>query len=407
MKVCQICKKKECNELIDFGSHPVCHKFTKGKEKEENFPLALGQCQFCGLVQLMSPIPPNKLIPRYDWIKYNEPEEHLDHLVKIISDLPGITKQAIICGVSYKEDTILARLNRLGFKNTWRMEKKEDLGITNSNANLESIQHHIRSDIVNSIHQRHGVPDIIIVRHILEHTHDTLEFMLALKQIVNPSGFIIFEVPDCSKGFETPDYTTIWEEHALYFTDVTFKMCLGTGGFSLQHFERYNYPFESILIGIAKTNSNENSLKPFNIDKNVLANETKRVKFLPKQLANKQNSIRKFLKSFKKKGRNIAMFGTGHAACMFVNLFEIKDLVDFAIDDNSKKKGFYIPGSKIPIYSSESLSNKKINLCLLGLSSESEKKIIKKHQTFKEGGGVFASIYPGSKYAIESHPIER
>ena len=101
------------------------------------------------------------------------------------------------------------------------------------------------------------------------------------------------------------------------------------------------------------------------------------------------------------------MFGTGHAACMFINLFEIKDLVDFAIDDNSKKKGFYIPGSKIPIYSSESLSNKKINLCLLGLSSESEKKIIKKHQTFKEGGGVFASIYPGSKYAIESHPIEQ
>ena len=87
---------------------------------------------------------------------------------------------------------------------------------------------------------------------------------------------------------------------------------------------------------------------------------------------------------------------------MFINLLGIKDLIDFAIDDNNEKIGFYIPGSKIPIYSSEKLSNKKINLCLLGLSSESEEKIIKKHQAFKDNGGVFVSIYPDSKYAIET-----
>ncbi len=53
MKVCQICKKNKCKELIDFGNHPVCHKFSDGKQKEEKFSLALGQCQFCGLVQLI------------------------------------------------------------------------------------------------------------------------------------------------------------------------------------------------------------------------------------------------------------------------------------------------------------------------------------------------------------------
>ncbi len=401
MKVCQICKKNKCKELIDFGNHPVCHKFSDGKQKEEKFSLALGQCQFCGLVQLMSPIPPDKLIPSYDWIKYNEPEEHLDHLAKIITRLPGINKQATVCGVSYKEDTILERLNKLGFQKIWRMNMKEDLNINNSNANLESIQLQISPDIVNSIHQKHGIPDIVIVRHLLEHTQDTLKFMLTLKQIVSPSGYIIFEVPDCSKGFETPDYTTIWEEHTLYFTDVTFKMCLNAGGFSLQHFEKYNYPFENILIGIAKPN-NINLEKSFEVDKNILSNEFKRIKFLPKQLENKQNSIRKFLKSFRKKEYNIAIFGTGHAACMFINLFGIKDLVDFAIDDNNEKIGFYIPGSKIPIYSSENLSNRKTNLCLLCLGSESEEKIIKKYQNFKDNGGVFASIYPDSKYAIET-----
>ena len=215
MKVCQVCKKKECIKLIDFGEHPVCHKFTDGKEKEEKHSLALGQCNFCGLVQLISPIPVDKLIPRYDWITYNEPEEHLDHLVNVIGNLPNITKKSKVCGVSYKEDTTLARLNNLGFENTWRIDMNKDLGISDKKANLESIQHYLKPGIVNSIHDKYGIPDLIIVRHILEHTHDTHSFMLALKKLVNPSGYIIFEVPDCTEGFEKLDYTTIWEEHIL------------------------------------------------------------------------------------------------------------------------------------------------------------------------------------------------
>jgi hypothetical protein len=401
MKVCQVCKKERCDKLIDFGKHPICHKFTNGKEEEEKYPLTLGQCQFCGVVQLTSPIPIDKLVPRYDWITYNEPEEHLDHLVDVIANLPGITKESIICGVSYKEDTTLTRLNRIGFKDTWRIDMNEDLGIGNSKANLESIQHHIRPNIVNSIHQKYGVPDLIIVRHILEHTHDTLGFMSALKKLVNPSGYIIFEVPDCTKGFEKLDYTTIWEEHTLYFTDATFKICLNTGGFSLHYFEKYNYPFESVLIGIVKPNNIESALKPFLMDEYALTSEIKRVQLFTKQLTQKQNNIRKFLENFKQRQNDIVMFGTGHAACMFINLLGIKDLINFAIDDNHKKKGFYMPGSKLPIYNSESLVNKKTNLCLLGLSSESEKKIINKHRPFEENGGVFASIYPTSKYAIQ------
>ena len=401
MKICQICKQKTCGKLIDFGKHPVCHKFTNGNEKEEKYPLTLGQCHSCGVVQLMSPIPINGLVPRYDWITYNEPEKHLDHLVEVIKNLPGITKESTICGVSYKEDTTLARLNRLGFNDTWRIDMKEDLGIDNSKANLESIQQNIKPSIVDSIHKRHGVPDLIIVRHILEHTHNTLQFMLALKKLVNPNGYIIFEVPDCTRGFEKLDYTTIWEEHILYFTDNTFKMCLNHGGFAPHYFEQYNYPFESVLIGIVKPNNVKSTLKPFLMDKHILTEEIKRVKLFAEQLTQKQNDIKKFLKNFKQNHDNIVIFGTGHAACMFINLLGIKDLIDFAIDDNHKKKGFYTPGSKLPIHSSDALTKKKTNLCLLGLSSESEKKIINKHKSFEENGGIFASIYPTSKYAIQ------
>ena len=49
------------------------------------------------------------------------------------------------------------------------------------------------------------------------------------------------------------------------------------------------------------------------------------------------------------------------------SLFSIENFqlfVDFAIDDNIKKIGFYTPGSKIPIYDSRCLSEKNISLCV-------------------------------------------
>ena len=41
------------------------------------------------------------------------------------------------------------------------------------------------------------------------------------------------------------------------------------------------------------------------------------------------------------------------------------------------------------------------------MSILSEKKVIEQHQSFEKSGGVFASIYSGSKYAIETFTEKR
>lgn len=401
MKFCRICLQKRSKKIINFGNHPVSHKFNDGKSKDKKFPLELGQCQSCGLVQLTKIIPMKKLVPKYEWITYNEPERHLDSLSKVISKLPGINKNSRICGVSYKEDTLLERLKKKGFRNTWRMNPRNDLKILDKKANLETIQKKINTSTARLIKKKHGEQDVVIVRHILEHTHNTHEFMLGLKKVIKENGYVIFEVPDCTDGFKIKDYNTLWEEHVFYFTELTLRNTLKVGGFDLHCFRRYKYPFESVLVSIVKKNKHQEK-KIINIKHSLLKKELNKLKFTKKNLLNKKRSLKKFIKNYKRKDNHVAIFGTGHAACLFINLFEIENLIDFAIDDNSKKIGYFIPGSKIPICNSQFLKRKKIKLCLLGVSSDSEEKILKKHKSFKNNGGVFASIYPSSKYAIQT-----
>lgn len=398
MKLCQICKKK-LRKIINFGNHPVSHKFNNGKFKTEKFPLILGQCKSCGLVQLIKFTPIKKLIPRYDWISYNEPEEHLDRLAKTITKLPGINKYSKVCGLSYKEDTLLKRLKKKGFKNTWRMDPKKDLQIMSKKANLETIQNKINNEIIGRLQKKKGNQDVIIVRHILEHTHDTLEFISALKKIIKNDGYIIFEVPDCTQGFKINDYNTLWEEHLIYFTKFTLNNSLKLSGLKIHYFERYKYPFESVLISVVSPN---NKIGKNNIvtKLNDIKIENQRVNFSEKKLFKKKAYISKFFQKMKDKRKKIALFGTGHTACLFVNLFGLDKFINFAIDDDKNKLGYYIPGSNIKIKSSDHLKNDNIDLCILGMNFESEKKILRKFSSFSKNGGKFVSIYPSSKYAI-------
>ena len=80
MTTCFLCGQRQCHELVNFGDQPVCHHYFDSGEPEGTNRIALGQCDACGVVQLTRPIPAEKLVPRFDWIAYNEPEGHLDEL---------------------------------------------------------------------------------------------------------------------------------------------------------------------------------------------------------------------------------------------------------------------------------------------------------------------------------------
>ena len=389
MKDCVACRQHSCREIINFGELAICHHFLKDNETEETHSAALGQCQHCGLVQMMSPIPPEKLVPRFEWITYNEPEAHLDAVVQMLEPLPGISHQSVVAGISYNDDSTLRRFRERGFGNTWRPDMATELGIHTPHAGIETVQNRLTKKLATDLRAKHGAPDMVIARMILEHTTNASLFISALRELVSPTGYVVVDVPDCGRAFNLCDYTTVWEDHTVYFVEKTLLTALHNNGFRVVSFECYKGPYENCLVAVATPDSSRQD----SIPRSDINRELEQANTFASEFPHRRALVRRELEQWRKRGK-IALFGAGHQSVMFINLMGIQDLIEFVADDHPHKCGRQMPGSRLPIVPSARLYADNIKFCLSSLGAASEPKVLKKHEQFIRNGGVFASIFP-------------
>ena len=386
--------------LIDLGNQPVSNRFLDSTKSAEApaFPLQLRICKDNGLIHIGQHFPVSELKPRYDWLTCFEPEDHLDDMVNKMIALPGIHKGSVFGAYSFKDDTTLRRLEKLGYTNTWRLDPVMDLEVEDPCANVETYQDELNEVKAKKIASSKGLADVLIVRHVIEHSNDLPEFISSMKALTNPNGFIVWELPDCERAFEKGDCTTIWEEHTYYFTSFTFKQLLIDADFEIVHFESVPYPFENSIVAFVKL---ANSEKNFEVpDLVVVQQQINIAKGFVDLIELRKIQVREKLVYLKDKYGQIALFGAGHLSVAFLSIMGVSDLFEFVIDDNSNKKGMLMPVGRLPILGSEALYSKSIGVCLLSLNPQNQPKIILKHKQFIEQGGIFASIFPGGDFDL-------
>lgn len=397
---CRICRNDNLQVLINAGSQPLCNRYKidliSNDYKNE---LVIVQCRTCALIQLLNTVPDDEIIPKVTWLKYNEPEDHLSNLADILSKLDFSTHSPSALGITYKDDSLLYRLSKKGISKTFRIDPLIDLGIHQEGIAGETIIPKITKNAIQRLISKNGKVDLIIARHIFEHTTNTQEFLKVISRILKPDGYIVFEVPDCIVQLHNFDYTMLWEEHTIYFTSETLRNSFHYTSFDLVSLEEYEYSIENALVAIIQKKDNKLIRKSYDngLEKNLKIGYLYAEKFLFYK-----NLLKDVLRNYKMNDEKIAVFGAGHISIMFINLMEVASYIEFIVDDDINKQKVYMPGSGLAIKGSKSLITHGINLCLLSLSPDSERKVLKNNKNFLIKGGLFKSIFPNRKNSIFS-----
>ena len=315
---------------------------------------------------------------RHNWLTCFEPESHLDELsenifAKYISKKNNHKEILSIFGYSFKDDTTLKRIGAIAkAKNTpINLKKSQNIGLPVDGACLHDLFKYTNLKNIKKIIKVNGKADILIIRHVLEHTWNIKLFLDVIKELVKDEGILVFEIPDSEKGLRKGLHSLLWEEHAHYLTEDSLKRIVELCNFKILDFIRYPNNLEDSLVIILKKNNNS---------KMILSNTSISSEILKEYISKfnlNKNKIKKEISSILRSGREIYLFGAGHHASSFVSINNIEKEITGVLDDNIHKQKYNLPGSKIPILSTNILSKDHQNINIfLTTNPENNSKII-------------------------------
>jgi SAM-dependent methyltransferase len=387
---CRLCGHAFEGPVLDLGSVPVCNHFTESRVERPTYPLLIACCCRCGLTQLVQAPPLEAIMPRAPWIRYNEPEDHLDDLVsRLLARYHCVPKLAI--GVGPFEHPLLDRLAKRGLATRTIDLLARAAAPTGRYPYLESWQGLLRTDVLGEANS-FGSADIVSCRYLLEHCHAPLASLKALARLLSSDGILIIEVPDSAKFLAANDYCFPWEEHVSYFVEPTFRAVVEAAGLEVVDFLRYPGPLEDALVGVLRHKRALETDSPAPAGAAV------------EQFAGYRNAFPLVREAVQRRiavlaGPNregVALVGAGHHAIMFVNAFGLGSNIAVAVDDDPNKRGRFAPGINAPIIASAELMDRHgLRACLLAVSPRAEGVVREKLAPLAARGIAFHSIYAG------------
>ena len=394
-KRCKLCGSFLAGPQLDLGSLPACNGFTNPRAIPQTHPLILTACKTCGLVQLVACPPPDFVVPRVPWIRYREPDAHLDDVAdRLMPMLSG--GQAKSVGVGPFDGPLLERLGRKGVASA-PLDLMGPLAAgchaPGTYPYLETLQGLLRPVELAAAAASCGGANVVVCRYLLEHSHDPLATLVGLRQLLGPGGVLVVEVPDSQKFLSRADYSFVWEEHICYFTESTVTRLATQAGYRILHLFRYEGVLEDALVlvlenseGTAQARTEEIGDREAQLFLSYQAN-------FPKQCAAWQSRLEGFVRD----GRKIGLLGIGHQAIMFLNALGLQGYISVMADDEPDKQGSFAPGSSSPIVSSAAMaSDLEIGVWLLAVSPRAIPAIGNKFAAVLARGAKMYTIFAGN-----------
>ena len=396
---CRLCGGLLNDCGLSFKQVPVCNRFTAPKEPVECHNLRLDQCARCQLIQLREPLPVDAVMPRLPWIKYREPEGHLDSVVDRL--LSGHCSKAVSSfGVGPFDQPLLNRLERRGLNSLALETRPPPSGQGKGFPYLETWQLGLNAANLAEIADVHGKADIVSCRYLLEHCHDPLGGLRGLRQLISADGVLIVEVPDSTKFLAARDYSFIWEEHVSYFVESTLRSLAAKAGYAVVDVHRYPGELEDALVAALRPSASEGEADVTQ----AFVSQSDLFRLYVSSLQSTRQSVQSLVAAAAgPSGDGVALFGIGHQAVMFVNAFDLSEYVAAAIDDDPNKCGYFPPGFRVRVIPSQAfLQDNRVRTCLFAVAPGIEHKIRDKLAPLAKRGVQFRSIFGGVPGSIIS-----
>lgn len=359
---CNLCGSSELSEVIDLGYHPVADTFiqkTLLDAPETRYPLRVNLCQVCGYAFLDVIVSGEKRYQEvdYSYTSSNSPVsvEHFNQVAHEVVDFLKLKPGDLAIDVGSNVGTLLKAMQEKSGCSVLGVDPAPNMVKVAIEDGVPSLCAFFDQAAVPEI-VKYGRARVVASTNALNHASDVKAFVAPLKEVLQPDGVFVFEVPYLLDLVEKTAFDTIYLEHVSYFGIRALKYLFEQFGYQIIRIERTEYMGGSIRVYVGSGVEAAEVQKC--IDAEHAAGLYEQATY--HQFMNRIRALRfdlcEQLYKAKRAGKRIIGVGAATKGNTLLNYCKIdSELLDFITDSSPFKIGKYTPGSHIVIKPDEAI----------------------------------------------------
>ena len=244
---CCLCKGRNLSLLFNLNDLPISHFLRKKRDDPDpRFSVGFENCQDCGLLQIVDPIPADLIYGEAD--TYTTGFQQPRHLEDLITTTVARQDPGRAIDIGCNDGSLLEALRRAGYAKVVGIEPNPMAAAIAREKGHQVYTSYLTKDLATQIVADCGEFDTVYLRHVVEHVSDLGAFFEAVRMLLRPDGLLVLELPDVEEGFALGSPAILWEEHVSYFTQALAEYMLERFGFHVSDRRRYVFGGGSIAF---------------------------------------------------------------------------------------------------------------------------------------------------------------
>ena len=371
---CRLCGAPLTRTFVDLGMSPLCESYVpedKLDESEAFYPLHVRLCDACLLVQLPAYVAGEDIFSDYayfssysdSWVSHAR--RYAEAMVTRLRLDPG----SLVTEVASNDGYLLQHFQAAGIP-VLGVEPAANVAEVARARGIPTEVKFLGEQTGREIARQHGRADLVAANNVFAHVPDIRSFAAGLRELVKDEGTVTLEFPHLLRLIERRQYDTIYHEHFSYLSLLTSSRALATAGLRVVDVDELDTHGGSLRV---YARPEEAAGEPVERVKAVLAAEEAEglhtvaghEGFAAAVLKIKSDLL-SFLLAAAAEGRSVAGYGAPGKGNTLLNHCGIRsDLLSYTVDRSPVKQGKFLPGTHIPIYPPERLTETRPDYILV------------------------------------------
>jgi 2-polyprenyl-3-methyl-5-hydroxy-6-metoxy-1,4-benzoquinol methylase len=382
---------------------PLCESFLTAEQlnqMEPFYPLHVYVCERCLLVQLQEYVRAETIFTEYAYFSsYSDSWlQHAKSYTDLMVERFNIDAQSQVVELASNDGYLLQYFVQKGIP-VLGVEPAANVAQAAIKKGIPTVVKFFGTKTAQELSAERGKADLLLGNNVLAHVPVLNDFVAGMKIMLKPKGLITMEFPHLMRLMDENQFDTIYHEHFSYFSFATVEKVFAAHGLTIFDVEELPTHGGSLRIYARHSENIEEPVTERVIDLKAREEAAgfmrlKTYLSFAKKVEETKRNVLNFLIKAKREGKSIAGYGAPGKGNTLLNYCGIRtDLIDYTVDRNPYKHGKYTPGTHIPIFHPDKISETEPDYIFI-LPWNLKTEIMKQLAYAREWGAQFVVPVP-------------